>query len=116
MVTVYCPIEQLQKLATSANIPYSSAQILEFRLTIVRGTQDFEKGISNWISKQLNNKTCDNFKTHFSEAHAKLKAIRGPTMQQAGCHHANMLARQLKATISTQGNKMLKMIQAIQLD
>ena len=32
-------------------------------------------------------------------------------MQQAGYHHANMLASQLQATIDSQGTKMLKMLQ-----
>ena len=31
----FCPIEQLQKLATSASIPYFEAQILEFGLTSI---------------------------------------------------------------------------------
>ena len=57
MVLLYRPIEQLQKLATSAEIPYSSAQILEFGLTIIRSTRDFEKGLSDWMAKPVLDKT-----------------------------------------------------------
>ena len=56
-----------------------------------------------------------NFQKHFIDAQLELKAICGPTMQQAGYHHANMLAAQLEATINTQGTDMLEMLQAIQL-
>ena len=37
-------------------------------------------------------------------------------MQQAGYHHANMLARQLEDTISTQGTEMLDMLRTMQVD
>ena len=37
-------------------------------------------------------------------------------MQQAGYHHANMLATQLEVTINTQGTEVLEMLQAMQLD
>ena len=42
MVLIYHPIEQLQKLATDANIPYSDAQSLEFGITLIRRTREFE--------------------------------------------------------------------------
>ena len=48
MVLLYCPIEQLQKLATDAGIPYSEAQKLEFWITLIRSTRDFETGLMNW--------------------------------------------------------------------
>ena len=41
MVVFYCPIEQLQKLATAAGIPYSPAQQLELDLTLIWSTRDF---------------------------------------------------------------------------
>ena len=43
MVLLFCHIEQLQKLATSASTMYLDAQILEFGLTLIRSTLDFEK-------------------------------------------------------------------------
>ena len=40
------PIEQLQKLATYAGIPYTDSQILEKGLTIIRSTRDFEYALT----------------------------------------------------------------------
>ena len=113
MVPLYRPIEQLQKLATSAKIPYSPAQQLELDLTLIRGTQDFKKGLSDWNSNPELDKTWANFKTHFKDAQTELKNIRGPTMQEAGYQHASMLAEQLQATINNQGTEMLAMLQRL---
>ena len=92
MVVLFCPIEQLQKLATAAGIPYSTEQQLEIGLTIIRGTRDFEKLLGEWNDKVPRTKTWALFKTHFTRAQTGLKATRGPTMKQAGLHHANMQA------------------------
>jgi hypothetical protein len=113
MVLLFRPVEQLQKLAVSAGIPYSIAQILEFGLTILRNTRDFEQGLSEWNKKSSADQTWPKFKTHFKAAQTELKAIRGPTMQQVGYHHANMLAQQLRSTIDSQGTEMLAMLQDI---
>ena len=40
------PIEQLQKLATQAGIPYTDSQILEKGLTMIRATRDFEYALT----------------------------------------------------------------------
>ena len=45
MITIFRPIEQLQKKAIEARIPYSEAQLFEFGLSLIRSTRDFEKGI-----------------------------------------------------------------------
>ena len=51
------------------------------------------------LKKVARIKTRDTFKVHFKETQTKLEEIRGPTMQQAGYHHANMLADQLRADL-----------------
>ena len=89
------PLEQLQKLATHAGIPYSSSQILEKALAIVRGTRDFEYALTLWEQKSAADKTWENFKTYFHEEQLNLKKIRGPTMNQAGYHYANALAEKI---------------------
>ena len=93
MVTLYRPVEQLKKLANSAGIPYSLEQQLEIGLTLIRNTRDFEKALGEWNGLPKTTKTWASFKTHSKTAQAELKEIRGPTMQQAGYHHANMLAQ-----------------------
>ena len=93
MVLIYHPIKQLQKLATSANIPYSNAQQLEFGLNLIQSTHVFEKGLSNWNKKAELYKTWLNLKKHFKDAQSEPKDIRGPMMQHAGFHHASMLSQ-----------------------
>ena len=93
MVTIFRPIEQLQKKAISAGIKYSVEQLLEMGLSLIRNTRDFEKAIGEWNKKSPTDKTWDIFKSHFRAAQVELKEIRGPTMLQAGYHHANMLAQ-----------------------
>ena len=71
MVLLYRSIEQLQKLAISAGIPYSLEQQLEFALTLVRSTRDFEKGLSDCSSLPQPNKTWLQFNTHFKNTQVK---------------------------------------------
>ena len=68
MVLLTRPLEQLQKLATQANIPYIDNQILEKVLSLVRATRDFEYALTQWENKPQTQKTQANFKTHFHEA------------------------------------------------
>ena len=114
MITIYRPIEQLQKKAREAEIPYTEAQLLEIGLTLIKSTRDFEKALGTWNA--LAGKTWDLFKTHFRDAQTELKEIRGPTMQQAGFHHANMLASQLRVDLGNQQTEMLAMVQDLVAD
>ena len=52
--------------------------MLEFGLTIIRNTRDFEKAIGEWNATPI--KIWTLFKTHFRDARTELKDIRGPTM------------------------------------
>ena len=113
MVTLYGPIEKLQKLARDAGIPYSVPQIIDFGLTIIRNTRDFEKALGEWNAKLQTGKTWDNFKSHFKDAQDELKEIRGPTMVQAGFHHANMLSAQLRNDLQNNNSEMVNMVQSV---
>ena len=111
------PLEQLQKLAIQAGIPYTDGQILEKGLTLIRATRDFEYALTQWEDKPQDQKTWATFKTHFHEAQLQLKKIRGPTMQQAGYHHANALAQEirqeLQAQLEARDSKMYAVLQQI---
>lgn len=80
---------------------------------MVRNTRDFERALETWEDKPAIEKTWDDFKTHFKEAQKKLKAIRGPTMQQAGCHHANVLANAMKEEIKVNNEEVLSLLQTV---
>ena len=90
MITIFCPIEQLQKKAIEAQIPYSETQLLEFGLSLIRNTHNFEKSLGEWNARNARDKIWDNFKSHFCEAQVELKEICGAAMQHAGYHHANI--------------------------
>ena len=92
MVLLTRPLEQLQKLAAQAGIPYTDNQILQKELQLIRKTNDFEYTLTQWEDKNDVDKTWHNLKSHFHEYQLKLKSTQGPTMQQAGYHHANTLA------------------------
>jgi len=117
LVLLTRPLEQLQKLAIQAGIPYTDGQILEKGLTLIRATRDFEYALTQWEDKPQDQKTWATFKTHFHEAQLQLKKIRGPTMQQAGYHHANVLAQeigqQLQAQLEARDSKMYAVLQQI---
>ena len=98
-------------MAVTAGIPYSQEQLLEFGLTLIRATRDFEKALSKWSTQPQSNKNWTKFKSHFKQAQSELKEIRGPTMQHAGHHHANMLAAQLRIDMDNCNNEMLSMVQ-----
>ena len=61
----------------------------------------------------MRDKTWDSFKSHFRAAQVELKEIRGPTMHQAGYHHANMLTEQLRTDLINQQMEMLAMVQML---
>ena len=111
------PIENLQKLAQQAGIPYTDQQLLEKGLSIIRSTRDFEYALTEWEKKPVADRTWATFKTHFHEAQLNLKKIRGPTMQQAGFHHANLVVNQIKDEITshlqTRDSEFLAMLQTI---
>jgi len=111
------PIENLQKLAQQAGIPYTDKQLLEKGLQLIRNTRDFEYALTHWEQKPEVQRTWAQFKTHFHEAQLNLKKIRGPTMQQAGFHQANLIAEQIRSDINTHLNErdsqVLAMLQSI---
>ena len=111
MILLFNPIEKLKTMGESAGIPYSEQQLLDMGLTVLRNTRDFEMGLGDWELKPVGDKTWEGFKTHFTKAQKQLKAIRGPTMQQAGYHHANHLAQQMRTDLDTRNTEMMSIIQ-----
>lgn len=111
MILLFNPIEKLKSMGESAGIPYTADQLLDMGLTVIRNTRDFEKALGDW--EPIVNKTWTLFKSHFSDAQKQLKAIRGPTMQQAGYHHANHLAQQIQSEIQQRDTDLLTLIQTV---
>ena len=113
MILLYNAIEKLKTLGEAADIAYTEQQLLDIGLTVIRNTRDFEKALGDWEALATTAKTWTRFKTHFTTAQKQLKAIRGPTMQQAGYHHANMLAEQLKTCMEHRDQELFSAIQSV---
>ena len=113
MIMLFGPIEKLDKLAIAARITYTTNQLIDLALTVIRNTRDFEQALLAWENLPNNQKTWDNLKQHFTRAQKELKAIRGPTMQQAGYHHANMLAQSMKQDLDQRNEELMSMMQTV---
>jgi len=113
MIILYNAIDKLKALGVAANIEYTEKQLLDIGLTVIRNTRDFEKALGDWEALRRAEKTWTKFKEHFTAAQKQLKAIRGPTMQQAGYHHAHMLAEQLKTDMARRDQELITVIQSV---
>ena len=111
LILLFNPVEKLEKLGIAAKIEYTEKQLLDIGLTIIRNTRDFERALGDWETIPAADKTWNRFKTHFKDAQKQLKAIRGPTMQQAGYHQANHLAQQLREDIQRRDTDIMSVIQ-----
>ena len=50
-------------------------------IKLIKNMSDFERGLETWFALPLADRTWVRFKTHFEAAHANLKKICGPSMQ-----------------------------------
>ena len=113
MILLYNPIKKLAKMAVAAGIQYTQDQVLDMGLTVIKNTRDFERALGDWEAKPAADKNWINFKLHFNEAQKQLKAIRGPTMQQAGYHQLNMLAHQFRSELEERDNDLLTVLKSM---
>ena len=113
LIMLYGPIEKLRKLAIAACISYTSEQVLDVGLTVIKNTRDFEHVLMDWQAKPLIDKNWAAFKLYFTTAQKLLKDIRSPTMQQADYHHENMMATQLQDNIIARNDEVVTMLQQV---
>ena len=98
-IVIFNLIEDLETISEAANIPKTSNQLISYGLDIVRATGEFENALITWFNRPTAQKTWDEFKTHFTQAHTELSRVRGSTMQGSVYHQAN-------ATIAALGNEI----------
>ena len=113
LVLLFNPVEKLKKLAIEAEVPYTENQLLDLTLTVIKNTRDYETAIRDWCYKKTHSNKWDDFKKHFEDAQQDLKEVRGPTMQQAGFHHANSLVQQIRTEMADQDGNMIHMLQQV---
>ena len=114
LVMIWNPVEKLRKLAIQANLPYTSQQLIELAMQLIRNTHDFEKAIGEWNAKNPTDKTWTNLKLHFGNAQKELKDIRGPTMAQAGFHQINHVAQEMRDSFQVTRAELANMMAVLQ--
>ena len=112
MIILFNPINKLAKMGISAEIEYTEKQLLYIGTTVIRNTRDFEKALGEWEALATTVKTWITFKSHFKTVQQQLKAIRGPTMQQAGYQHASHLAQTMRSNIERRDKELMSMLSA----
>jgi hypothetical protein len=83
--TLYEQIEDAMQLATDANAAYNENQVLANALNLVQCTKMYRQACHEWTRKADNDKTWQNFKTHFTEAANELREDQ-TTGQETGYH------------------------------
>ena len=68
LIIMYNKIKELHQLATAVLLLYTTAQIINIEIKLVKNTNDFEKGLSDWYDKSAKDHTWLNFKEHFTTA------------------------------------------------
>ena len=111
LVSLFDQVEDLKKLGDAAQMPYTTRQLLNFGVQLIRNTHDFLDGLKSWIEKREDEKNWTNFKLHFEDEHDKLKLIRGMTMKHAGFHQANFIASQVMEEVQSVQSNVLQLLQ-----
>ena len=94
-VLMFNAIEDFESLAAAANLPRPEAVIINYGISLIQKTGDYERALLDWFNKTAADKTWVNFKQHFTTAQTELKRVRGPTMRNTPFHQANQMAEHL---------------------
>ena len=116
LVTLYDQVEDLKKLGDAAQMPYTEHQIVNFGIQLIRNTHDFQDGLKQWFSKEIRDKTWENFKIHFEDEYDKLKQVRGATMRHAGFHQANQMSNKVMEEVQGIQHNVLQLLQKFDED
>jgi hypothetical protein len=110
MTKIFEPIQELEQLAIAGRRPYTQEQLVDFGVSLITATNDFETALIEWHNLPPLNQTWQTFKNHFSSARRNLKKVRGRTMRSAGFHQANIMA----ASIDEFRNEILESVRQVQ--
>ena len=99
LIVVFNEIEELARLGTAADNPFSDKQLVQIGLKIIKNTNDFENAINAWYERPALEHTWDNFKNHFDEAREVLKKVRGSDMRNTAFQQVTFIANEVRADI-----------------
>jgi hypothetical protein len=114
LVTLYTPIDDLQKVAVAAENPFTDTQLVKLALNVLQSTGDFEETIIAWNARLFPARTWTAFKPIFDARRNALAKARGKTMQSAGLQQANILAEALQHNIHGMESTILDRLNALE--
>lgn len=73
ITTVFLKVEYLEQLAIAINNPFTSEQLIDIGLKILKNCGEFVDGLKQWYKKPSPTQTVPEFKTHFTTERFDLK-------------------------------------------
>lgn len=95
LTKLYRRIDDLSELATATHSPYSPQQLIDLGLTVIKNTNDYVRGLSDWYNLPPN-QTWLTFKQHFQQTKLNLRKVCGARMRDTSYHGANQLSEDLQ--------------------
>ena len=74
-VTMFNKIDDLVQLADAAGVPKTDAQIVNYGISFIKKTNDFEQALMSWYNLPVVDQTYARFKTHFTDAQRELRKV-----------------------------------------
>ena len=68
-------LEELEQVAIAASNPYTSTQLINIGINLINNFNDFDRGLTSWFERPIEQHTFLNFKPHFEREY-------NPLMQQ----------------------------------
>ena len=98
LIILFNELEELQQVACAALNPYTDTQMVNIALRLIKNLNDFEKGLTSWFERPVQEHTLLNLKTHFEREYQALRRVRGNTMRNtAYFQQANNMATMMKS-------------------
>ena len=97
---VFNLLEDYSEYAIASHRPLQPKTLMDLGYAILLDTHHFSTDLRSWKNKPETNKTWENFKTYFRQAHEELHEFATPTAADAGyAEHANIIAAQVAARL-----------------
>ena len=107
LIIMFNELEELEQVAIAASNPYTSTQLVNIGIKLIKNFNDFDRGLTSWFERPIEQHTFSNFKSHFEREYQALRKVRGPTMKSAiYLQQANAIASVLK-TIKSENMDIL---------
>ena len=62
LAILYKEIENLEQLSIAANLCYSSTQLINIALQVIKGTNDYTGALEDWYTLLIHSQTCFNLR------------------------------------------------------